>query len=251
MKAIILSNLIVTRVNSATTMYTEKNTHIKKTCRHGWALVLKFEGETVYTQNGKAYISDMNNLLILPKGCSYEWNCTHSGHFLIIELECDSVCDEIFSIPIKNGEKYLKIFQRIEYIMTLKESGYMLEALKEIYTILHLLVNTPKNYLSSDKVSKITPALEYMAMNYTRPVTNEELAEKVGLSCVYFRKLFTEVMGESPIAYVHSLRIKKAREMLKSDYSSISSIAYSLGYSNIYDFSRDFKKHTGKSPSKY
>ena len=37
--------------------------------------------------------------------------------------------------------------------------------------------------------------------------------------------------------------IKKAKEMLKSDYGSISEIAESLGYLNIYDFSRIFKKH--------
>ena len=251
MKEDILSNLIITRVSSSTTMYTEENTHMKKIDRPRWALVMKFEGETVYTQNGKEYISDINNLVILPKGCSYEWRCTKSGHFSIIEFECESECDIIFSIPIKNGEKYLSLFKRLEYVMTLKESGYMLEALREAYTILHLLVKGSNSYLSSDKISKITPALEYIAKNYNKPMTNEYLATISGMSCVYFRKTFTEIMGESPIAYAHSLRIKKAREMLRSDYSSISSIAYSLGYSNIYDFSRDFKKHTGKSPSKY
>lgn len=49
-------------------------------------------------------------------------------------------------------------------------------------------------------------------------------------------------MGTSPIAYVHELRIKKAKEILKSDYGTISEIAKSPGYLNIYDFSRDFKK---------
>ncbi|MBO5199079.1 MAG: helix-turn-helix domain-containing protein [Lachnospiraceae bacterium] len=44
-------------------------------------------------------------------------------------------------------------------------------------------------------------------------------------SAFYFRKLFTEVLGTSPIAYVHELRIKKAKEMLKSDYGSITDAA--------------------------
>jgi len=39
--------------------------------------------------------------------------------------------------------------------------------------------------------------------------------------------------------------------MLNSDYGSISDIAQSLGYLNIYDFSRAFKKYVGISPSKY
>jgi YesN/AraC family two-component response regulator len=39
--------------------------------------------------------------------------------------------------------------------------------------------------------------------------------------------------------------------MLKSDYGNITNVAESLGYLNIYDFSRTFKKHTGISPTKY
>ena len=44
---------------------------------------------------------------------------------------------------------------------------------------------------------------------------------------------------------------QQAKEMLRSDYGSLADVAFSLGYSNIYDFSRDFKKHTGVPPSKY
>ena len=113
-----------------------------------------------------------------------------------------------------------------------------------------MLANSAK-YLPSEKLEKIAPALDYIAKNYNTPVRNEELAEIAGLSTVYFRKLFAEVMGSSPIAYVHALRIKKAKEMLKSDYGSITDIAQSLGYPNIYDFSRAFKKYTGVSPTKY
>lgn len=50
--------------------------------------------------------------------------------------------------------------------------------------------------------------------------------------------------------YLHKLRIKKAKEILRSDYESISDIASSLGYADVYDFSRTFKK-VGLSPSQY
>ena len=58
-------------------------------------------------------------------------------------------------------------------------------------------------------------------------------------------------MGVSPITYVHQLRIEKAKAMLKSDYGTVSNIAESLGYHSVYDFSRDFKKHTGVAPSRF
>ena len=59
------------------------------------------------------------------------------------------------------------------------------------------------------------------------------------------------MMGISPIAYTKQLRIEKAKEMLKSDYGTLFDIALSLGYSSLYDFSRDFKKYAGVAPSKY
>ena len=248
----ILSDLIITRIHSSTTMYTEKNIKTKRNNRPCWAIVIKYEGETLYLSQGKTILSDANNPVILPKGCSYEWCCTHSGHFSIIEFESELVCDDIFCFSIKNSEKLLKLFKELEYKRTLRKPMYEIESIRDTYSMLLMLVNSvQKKYSPTEKTSKINPALEYIAKNYNKTIKNDDLANLCNLSTVYFRKLFAETMGVSPITYVHELRIKKAKEMLKSDYGSITDIAESLGYLNIYDFSRAFKKHAGISPSKY
>ena len=252
MNSEILSDLIITRVYSATTMYTEKNTKTKRNNRQNWAVVIKYEGETTYDCGGKTYLSNTNNLVVLPKGCSYEWCCTHSGHYSIIEFESEMECNDIFTFPINNSEKILKLFKELEYKRTLKKQMYKVESIRDTYSILLMLTQLMrKNYFPVEKINKISPAIEYIAKNYNKNIKNDVLANLCNLSTVYFRKLFSETMGISPIAYVHELRIKKAKEMLKSDYSSITDIAESLGYLNIYDFSRTFKKHTGITPSKY
>lgn len=233
-------------------MYNEKNIKTKRINRPCWAIVIKYEGETLYYSNGKTYISNINNMVILPKGSSYEWKCTESGHYSIIEFESNTIYDEILYFPIKNSEKILKIFTELEYKRAIKKPMYELESMRDTYSIIMKLTQfSQKKYLPSDKYQKISSAVDYIAKNYNKCIKNDELAVLTGLSTVYFRKLFTEIFGISPIAYLHELRIKKAKEMLKSDYSSITDIALSLGYTNIYDFSRDFKKHTGVSPSKY
>ncbi len=248
----ILSNLVITRIYSATTMYTEKNTKTIRNTRPCWAIVIKYEGETVYTSNKISYLSDINNLVILPKGCSYEWCCTHSGHFSIIEFESELICSDIFSFSVKNSAKILKLFKELEYKRTLRKPMYETESIRDTYSILLMLTQTmSKKYLPTEKRSKISPALDYIAKNYNTDIKNDDLARLTGISTVYFRKLFTEVLGIPPMTYVHELRTKKAKEMLKSDYGSITDIAQSLGYLNIYDFSRAFKKHVGISPSKY
>lgn len=248
----LLFDLNIQKINTIFSVYNEKNKPVKRTNRPCWAIILKYEGETIYTCNGKKYLSNLENMIILPKGCSYEWECTKSGRYYTIEFDCDLTLDEMFSFPIENGEKVLKLYKETEHKTILKQGAYKLEILKNAYSILlYMLQSKQKKYVPSHKQQKIAPAVEYILTNYNQPIKNDDLASITGLSTIYFRKLFTEVFGISPITYVHKLRIKKAKEILKSDYDSISDIATALGYANIFDFSRTFKKHVGISPTIY
>ena len=110
----ILSNLIITKVYSVTTLYSEMDMKIKRNDRSCWAIVIKYEGETTYTSGKNFYRSDIHNLVILPKGCSYEWHCTHPGHYSIIEFESDLVCNGLFTFSVGNSEKILKLFKEME-----------------------------------------------------------------------------------------------------------------------------------------
>ena len=93
-----LSDLIITKIYSVSTMYTEQIK--KKRVRNNWCLGIKHEGETEYFCNGKKYVSNLNNVVLLPKGSSYEWCCTVPGHFSFIEFECDKECEDIFCFKV-------------------------------------------------------------------------------------------------------------------------------------------------------
>ena len=117
-----------------------------------------------------------------------------------------------------------------------------LESIRDTYSILLALTQAvSERYLPTEKQQKIAPAIEYISQHYNENITNEVLADIAGMSTVYFRKLFTSVIGVSPIVYARNLRIEKAKEMLRSDYGTLSDVALSLGYRSLYDFSRDFK----------
>lgn len=252
MGADILSNLVIKRVHSVSTLFNEENTKASRKNRQRWAVVIKYEGETVYRSGGKRLLSDLNHVVVLPKGCSYDWQCVKTGHFCIIEFEGEPAYIEPMSFSLRNGEKILKMFKELEYKRNLKKPTTELESVRDTYSIILALVQAEQErYLPTEKQQRIAFATEYISQHYNENITNDRLASVAGMSTVYFRKLFTSVMGVAPMQYVHNLRIEKAKEMLKSDYGTLSDIAISLGYSGLYDFSRDFKKHTGVSPSKY
>jgi len=248
----VLSNLVIQKVHSVSTVYTPQHKKSRKKNRSRWAVVIKYEGETVYTCGEKRVLSDLNHPVILPKGCSYDWVCTKAGRFSIIEFESDLTCAELISFSVKNGDRILKMFKDLEYNRNLKKEMVEVESIRDTYSILLALTQAvSESYLPTEKQKKIAPAVEYISQHYNESITNDMLAAIAGISTVYFRKLFTGTVGLSPIQYVHRVRIEKAKEMLKSDFGALSDIAQSLGYSGLYDFSRDFKKHTGVSPSKY
>lgn len=248
----ILSNLIITRVRSVTKIYMPKGVSKKRSGREHWAISFKYEGETEFTSKKENSISNAQNVMILPKGSTYAWQCKSAGHSYMIEFESDLEFDRVFSVPIKNSAELLKQFQKLEQSRIKNPKTAQIRSINTIYYfILSLIKESEQKYIPSKKRQIILAATDYIAKNYNKRITNEDLAQIAGVSTIYFRKLFTEIVGVSPINYVQNVKVQKAKEMLFSDYSSITDIALSLGYQNIYDFSRAFKKNTGLSPLQY
>ncbi len=248
----ILSQLVIQNVSSVMTPYNEAGSKNINRKRSRWAVIIKYEGETQYFQGTRVYTSNIQNIVILPKGAAYEWMCTKSGHYAVIEFDCDLTYDQIFSFPVKNGEKILSMIKALEYKRLSKQPMYRMESIKETYAIiLMLLAQSGSPYIHHTKEERLQPAIDHIFENYTKKLYIADLAALSGFSEIYFRRLFADIYGVPPTVYIKNLRIKKAKEMLRTDYGSISDIAVSLGYQNIYDFSRDFKKYTGIAPSKF
>ena len=152
MSAELLSNLVITKVHSVSTLYNPENTKLKRNDRQRWAVVIKYEGETVYTSNGKQFLSDINQMVLLPKGCSYEWQCTKSGHFSIIEFESKLTFHEPIAFSVKSGEAVLKMFKVLEYKRNLKSPMVELESIRDTYSILLALTQSAaERYIPSER----------------------------------------------------------------------------------------------------
>lgn len=97
----------------------------------------------------------------------------------------------------------------------------------------------------------VSKAKTYIAQNYCRELTLDEVSRSVNISPYYFSKLFKEESGENFIEYLTGMRIRKAKELLKNPALSIKEICVMSGYSDPNYFSRIFKKQEDVTPSEY
>ncbi len=77
------------------------------------------------------------------------------------------------------------------------------------------------------------------------------LGKKLHCSPDYCIRLFKKFLDITPGELLQQYRIDHARHMLRFSSYSIGDIAEILGYSDIFHFSKQFKKRLGKSPSAY
>jgi AraC-like DNA-binding protein len=81
------------------------------------------------------------------------------------------------------------------------------------------------------------------------PPTIKELSRKVAMSDSKLKKIFKSVYGLPIYEYFQKHRMQKARLMLLSGNYSIKDVGYTLGYSNLSNFTLAFKKEFNKLPS--
>ncbi|RNB58441.1 helix-turn-helix domain-containing protein [Brevibacillus gelatini] len=93
--------------------------------------------------------------------------------------------------------------------------------------------------------------VRFLEEHYRTRISLESLAEHFCYSARYLTRLVKEETGHSPIDYVISLRMEKAKELLAGTDATMQEIAAFVGYQDVLYFSRLFKKHTGMTPSAF
>lgn len=82
-----------------------------------------------------------------------------------------------------------------------------------------------------------------------RPWTLEEMAREAGLSVPHFTELCRRQTGMPPLAYLISLRLQRAMNLLQQGRHNVAEAARAVGYEDPFYFSRLFRKHLGLPPS--
>lgn len=95
---------------------------------------------------------------------------------------------------------------------------------------------------------RLRRAIEFMHDNYSRELGLEEIAAAAYLSEYHFARLFKQVTGMTPGAFLASIRLERARTLLAQTRKPISEIAAMVGYQSQSHFTKVFRSVTGLTP---
>lgn len=97
----------------------------------------------------------------------------------------------------------------------------------------------------------ITSVKGFMKENISLPLKFEDIAKHLNISHTSLKNIFRKSTGCGVMEYFRKMKIEEAKIMIRESTSNFTQIADILGYESIHNFSRQFKKITGMSPSEY
>jgi YesN/AraC family two-component response regulator len=97
----------------------------------------------------------------------------------------------------------------------------------------------------------VRQAQDFIMAHFREKVTLDTLAEHILLNKFYIQKLFKQLTGKTPNAYLASIRINHAKELLRTTEMPIATVALESGIENTSYFIRLFKSFEGMPPGEY
>ena len=152
-----------------------------------------------------------------------------------------------FSQPV--AERVAELLIKMHLVSPLVRLGLLYEALG-------LLAEAKGQELSQTDLPhandpRLARACQFVLEHINQPIQQGEVAAQVGLTPEAFARFFRRRTGRTLTEYIHRLRITQACDRLRANKESITDIAYGVGFGNLANFNRVFKRLHGMTPSAY
>lgn len=242
----LLNDMIITDIEMPVVVQSKKGQTFQMNDRQCYGLSLCINGQITYVMNGKKFISDPGNAVLLPEGGSYTLFRDKEGQFPLFNFKCKNYnYNEIKVFRLENPSSCIKDFETIKNMFLYNESR--LKIYSAFYQLLSKVATEgyPQQRL-------LRGAVHYIERNIMRSdLSNSLLAKQLGISEVYLRKLFAAYCQKTPKQYILDIRLKKAKQLLSDTAITVTSVSEECGFSSLYHFCRVFKNKTGMTPTEY
>ena len=215
--------------------------------RYASCFIITLKGRLKFTFDDKTVITDCNQGVFIPEGTAYTNECLESAESISVNFNIFDPSVLPVALNGMNEKLAMSFYREISQKACENTESAQYYLLSRLYRLADLLfkADSPK----SNKELLAEKALFYMQNECGRVnLQIDEVAAICNVSAVYLRKIVKEVYQKTPFHLLTDLRMKKAYEMLL-EKRAIKDIALSVGYSDVYQFSRAYKRYFGFPPT--
>ncbi|WP_433478502.1 helix-turn-helix transcriptional regulator [Spirillospora sp. CA-142024] len=105
--------------------------------------------------------------------------------------------------------------------------------------------------LDTGVLRRMRLARDVMDRDWAEPLDVAAVAARAGYSRYHFVRLFSEVYGETPGAYLARRRIERAQDLLRTANLTVTEICVLVGFTSLGTFCTRFKRQTGMTPTEF
>ena len=240
------NRFVITEFVSASEPINHCGTRLQMKERESSALIFPKYGRLEFTWETQAVTADSDQPVLIYEGMSYTNTCIEDAQSLMFNIRLQDNKADILRLQPVNRERLKWIYNEITVLnvnpSAKKQSG--------IFEKLYQLLGECLPGEDGDTTSPLSPILEMIEKSYHKSsLTLDDLAKSCSMSKSYLHKLFVKELGMTPFQYITETRMKQAK-ILITEMLPVRDVAYMVGYSDIYQFSRAFKRFYRISPTK-
>jgi len=217
-------------------------------------------GEHAMCEPGEAFLVNANREVAITHHCEGGAGGVMTSRWLHAHWTLFGAVDfaGLLDLPLRlDAERTKPLWDVIEELLAVPASGLSAAARRQelAFRGLRLLCEAAPARAGAIEAlgasERLRPVTAYIRSHLADPLSVEDLAGAVYLSCSRLHTLFRETLGRAPMAYVRELRLAEARRLLSATELAVSEVAEATGFANQFHFSRAFRKAAGQTPSAY
>lgn len=242
-----IENFIITKFNNIFTANNQKGKLFELKNRYCSCFIVTLCGSIKFTYDGGSVVADSTHPVFIPEGLSYINECLEDAKSLVFGFH---TLDEYQFPSVLSGVSHrlaAEKYEAIEKALISDTPESTMLVLGELYSLAARLFSVAEKFSTGDIIIK--KATEFIYSNYNAAtLTVADVAGNFYVSEIYLRKLFDKKLRTTPFKFITKIRMTRARDLAR-ERVPIKEIAAAVGFSDIYQFSRAYKKYYGYSPS--
>jgi YesN/AraC family two-component response regulator len=189
--------------------------------------------------------------------CEFLKNDERTSHIPIILLTAKVTMEARIDGLRRGADAYLaKPFHEEELLVWISQLISRQRMLQAHYANLEVKTQEADNSIFAETLvledAFVTKFKKVLEDNYADPeMSVETLSAKMGLSRAQLYRKLQSLTGRSVNEHLNSIRLEKARHLLKTTSMNISEVAYDVGFNDPKYFGRVFSEAFGQSPSEF